>query len=128
MKTKEVIKILEENELTNVVKKIKPKIIHTKTFSCANDHPIVFYAFDENNEAVCEYCYDKFVYEPEDPVKKEKELLAMSMKESIGQKEERTHSEEMQNQLEPILDDGEDYRYSDFRDEIADVEKVNKRK
>ena len=59
---------------------MKPKVIHTKTFSCANDHPIVWYTFDENNEAVCEYCYDKFIYEPED----------------------RTYSEEMQDKIEPI--------------------------
>ena len=32
----------------------------------------------------------------------EKELLDMSMKESIKQKKERTHSEEMQDELEPI--------------------------
>ena len=32
----------------------------------------------------------------------EKELLDMSMKESIRQKEERTPSEEMQDNLEPI--------------------------
>ena len=84
--------------------RMKPKVIHTKTFSCANDHPIVFYAFNEKNEAVCEYCYDKFVYEPEDPMQKEKELLEMSMKESIRQKEERTPSEKMQDKLEPIDD------------------------
>ena len=34
----------------------------------------------------------------------EKELLDMSMKESIKQKEERTTSEKMQDQLEPIED------------------------
>jgi hypothetical protein len=81
---------------------VKPKVIHTRTFSCADDHPIVWYTFDENDEATCEYCSAKFVYEPEDPIKKEKELLEMSMKESIRQKEERTPSEEMQDRLEPI--------------------------
>jgi len=69
---------------------MKPKIIHTKTFSCANDHPIVWYTFDNKIDStdktdkgyvVCEYCYDKFIYEPE----------------------EKTHSEEMQDKLEPIL-------------------------
>ena len=34
----------------------------------------------------------------------EKELLDMSMKESIRQKEERTYSEEMQDKIEPIDD------------------------
>ena len=34
----------------------------------------------------------------------EKELLDMSLKESIKQKEERTYSEEMQDNLEPIDD------------------------
>ena len=34
----------------------------------------------------------------------EKELLDMSMKESIKQKEERTYSEDMQDKIEPIDD------------------------
>ena len=93
---------------------MKPKVIHTKTFSCENDHPIVWYTFDNKVDStkktdkgyvVCEYCYDKFVYEPEDPMQKEKELLEMSMKESIRQKEERTYSEEMQDKIEPIDND-----------------------
>ena len=93
---------------------MKPKIIHTKTFSCANDHPIVWYTFDNKIDStdktdkgyvVCEYCYDKFIYEPKDFYDKmveEKELLDMSMKESIKQEEERTYSEEMQDKIEPI--------------------------
>jgi len=86
---------------------MKPKVIHTKTFSCADDHPIVWYTFDENNKAMCEYCSAKFVYEPKDfhtKMLEEKKLLDMSMKESIRQKEERTHSEEMQDKIEPIDD------------------------
>ena len=52
--------------------KMKPKIIHTKTFSCADDHPIVYYTFDNKIDStdktdkgyvVCEYCYAKFKYE-----------------------------------------------------------------
>jgi hypothetical protein len=81
------------------------KIIHTKTFHCDDDHPIVWYTFDKNNKAMCEYCATQFVYEPKDfydKVQEEKNLLDISMKESIRQKEERTHSEEMQNKLEPI--------------------------
>ena len=81
------------------------KIIHTKTFYCDDDHPIVWYTFDKNNKAMCEYCATQFVYESNDfynKVQEEKNLLDMSMKESIRQKEERTHSEEMQNKLEPI--------------------------
>jgi uncharacterized Zn-finger protein len=114
---------------------MKPKIIHTQTFSCEDDHPIVWYTFDNKVDStdktnkgyvVCEYCYTKFVYEPKkkllplkdhwipglterptqkdfyDKVQEEKKLLNMSMKESIKQKEERTHSEEMQDKLEPI--------------------------
>ena len=106
------------------------KIIHTKTFSCDNDHPIVWYTFDNKIDStdktnkgyvVCEYCYTKFVYEPKDfhdKMVEEKELLDMSMKESIRQKEERTTdhyipgiterpttSEKMQDELEPIDDD-----------------------
>ena len=83
----------------------KPKIIHTKTFSCADDHPIVWYTVDENNKGVCEYCYTKFLYKPKDfhtKVLEEKEILDISMKESIRQKEERTTSEKMQEELEPI--------------------------
>ena len=61
---------------------VKPKVIHTRTFSCENDHPIVWYTFDEKNKAMCEYCATHFIYEPE----------------------ERTYSEEMQDDLEPIED------------------------
>ena len=83
----------------------EPKIIHTKTFSCADDHPIVWYTVDENNKGVCEYCYTKFLYKPKDfhtKMMEEKEILNISMKESIRQKEERTTSEKMQEELEPI--------------------------
>ena len=78
-------------------KKKKFTVIHTKKFSCANDHPIVWYTVDDENKAVCEYCYTKFLYE----------LLDVSMKESFRQRDERikkekTRSEEMQNELEPI--------------------------
>ena len=55
------------------------KIIHTKTFHCDDDHPIVWYTFDETNKALCGYCAAQFVYE-----------------------EERTPSQEMQDKLEPI--------------------------
>jgi len=85
----------------------EPKIIHTETFSCADDHPIVWYTFDKNNEAICEYCSAKFIFKPKDfhdKMVEDKELLDMSMKESIRQKEERTTSEKMQDQLEPIED------------------------
>ena len=84
---------------------MKPTVIHTKTFSCDDEHPIVWDTFDKNNKAMCEYCATQFVYEPEDfydKMLKEKELLDMSMKESIRQKEERTPSEKMQDKLEPI--------------------------
>jgi uncharacterized Zn-finger protein len=113
---------------------VKPKIIHTKTFYCDgsedeyDQHPRVHYTFNNRVDStdekmferrgyvVCEYCYRKFKYEPEKPAQKdfytkvqeEKEILDMSMKESIKQKEERTHSEEMQDKLEPIAD-REDY-------------------
>ena len=65
MNTAEVIKILEDNKITNVIKS-NLKIIHTKEFYCANDHPIVWYTFDENNKAICEYCSTQFIYEPND--------------------------------------------------------------
>ena len=84
---------------------MKPKVIHTRTFSCFDDHPIVYYTFDENNEAICEYCSAKFIFKPKDfhdKMVEDKESLDMSMKESIKQKEERTTSEEMQDKLEPI--------------------------
>ena len=29
---------------------MKPKIIHTKTFSCGDDHPIVWYTVDKENK------------------------------------------------------------------------------
>ena len=81
------------------------KIIHTKTFSCADDHPIVWYTFDETNKALCGYCATQFVYEEKDfhnKMLEEKEILDISMKESIRQKEERTTSEKLQEELEPI--------------------------
>ena len=84
---------------------MKPKVIHTETFSCADDHPIVWYTFDKNNKAICEYCSAQFVYEAKKkllPLTEEKKVLDMSMKESIRQKKERTPSEEMQDNLEPI--------------------------
>ena len=89
------------------------KIIHTKTISCDNDHPIVWYTVDENNKGVCEYCYTKFLYKPKDfhtKMLEEKELLDLSMKESFRQRDERiekarkTTSEKMQDELEPIED------------------------
>ena len=52
--------------------KMKPKIIHTKTFSCADDHPIVYYTFDNKVDStdktdkgyvICEYCSQRFKYE-----------------------------------------------------------------
>ena len=84
------------------------KIIHTKTFSCDDDHPIVWYTFDETNKALCGYCATQFLYEEKDfhtKMLEEKELLDISMKESIKQKEERTYSEEMQDKIEPIDND-----------------------
>jgi len=96
---------------------MSPTIIHTKTFSCSNDHPIVWYTFDNKIDStkktdkgyvVCEYCYTKFLYKPKDfhtKMLEEKELLDMSMKESNRQKEERTYSEEMQDKIEPIDND-----------------------
>ena len=91
---------------------MKPKVISTRTFSCADDHPIVYYTFNDNNKAMCEYCATQFVYEPKDfhdKMVEEKELLDMSMKESFRQRDERiekekTHSEEMQDKIEPIDD------------------------
>ncbi len=85
MKTKEVVKILEENKITNVGKNTpydKEKeesiiTIHTKTFYCDGSeddyeqHPRVYYTFDNKVDStdqtdkeyvVCEYCYAKFVY------------------------------------------------------------------
>ena len=104
MNTAEVIKILEDNKITNVIKS-NLKIIHTKTFHCDDDHPIVWYTFDENNKAMCEYCATQFVYEPKDfydKIQEEKKLLDMSMKESKRQKDERTPSEKLQDEIEPI--------------------------
>ena len=89
----------------------KPKIIHTRTFSCDDDHPIVWYTFDETNKALCGYCATQFIYEPKDFYTKmveEKEILDLSMKESLRQRDERiekekkTPSEKMQDELEHI--------------------------
>ena len=69
MKKKEVIKILEENKITNIIKP-EPKIIHTKEFHCDDDHLIVYYVVDENNKGMCEYCSAKFIYKEKDFVNK----------------------------------------------------------
>ena len=71
---------------------MNPKIISTKTFSCDNDHPIVWYTFDEDNKVMSGYCSTQFVYDPKDfhtKMLEEKELLDMSMKESFRQRDER---------------------------------------
>jgi uncharacterized Zn-finger protein len=82
--------------------KMKPKIIHTKEFYCDDDHPIVYYVVDENNEGICEYCSAKFLYKEKDfydKTQEEKELLDMSMKESIKQKEERKAKTNLTNEI-----------------------------
>ena len=45
---------------------MKPNIIYTKNFSCEDDHPIVYYVVDNNNEGMCEYCGAKFIYKEKD--------------------------------------------------------------
>ena len=85
---------------------MKPKIIHTKKLSCEDDHPIVYYVVDKNNEGMCEYCGTKFIYKEKDfydKAQEEKESLDVSMKESKRQKDERTPSEKLQDDLEPII-------------------------
>ena len=103
---------------------MKPKVIHTRTFSCADDHPVVYYTFDENNKAICEYCSAQFIYEPKKtrteevvkileenkitnvgentPYGREEEAMEISRRQSEKNKEERTPSEDMQDELEPI--------------------------
>jgi uncharacterized Zn-finger protein len=44
---------------------IEPEVIHTKEWYCDDDHPIVYYVVNENNEGMCEYCGKKVIYEPE---------------------------------------------------------------
>ena len=69
------------------------------------------------------------------PYGREEEAMEISRRQSKKNKEERTHSEEMQNKLEPIpcpmhedYDDDMDYRKADYLDEIRDVERVNNNK
>ena len=54
----------QEKRKEKFYNEMNTKIIHTKTFHCDDDHPIVYYIVDENNKGVCEYCYTKFIYEP----------------------------------------------------------------
>jgi len=68
------------DEALEALSKMAVTIIHTKTFYCDNDHPIVYYTVDNDNKAMCEYCCTKFAYEPE----------------------KKTYSEKMQDELEPI--------------------------
>ena len=71
-----------------------------------------------------------------DMVQEEKKLLDMGLKDSIRQKEERTPSEKLQDELEPIPIpcpmhedyDEEDYKVADYHDEIKDVEKIRRKK
>jgi len=49
--------------LVLVIKMGKVTIIHTKEFSCEDDHPIVYYVVDEKGEGLCGYCAKKFKYE-----------------------------------------------------------------
>ena len=96
-----------KQSIKNLEERTEPiTIIHTKTFYCDgsedeyDQHPRVHYTFNNRVDStdekmferrgyvVCEYCYRKFKYEPE----------------KLAQKEERTHSEEMQDKLEPIDD------------------------
>jgi len=87
---------------------MKAKIIHTKEFHCADDHPIVYYVVDENNEGVCEYCSAKFRYEEkkEDWWDRHKSYIEHRKTYPYGRppkiKDERTPSEKMQDELEPI--------------------------
>ena len=119
---------------------MKPKIIYTKEFYCDDDHPIVYYVVDENNKGMCEYWGAKFIYEEKDfynKMQEEKALLDMSMKESKKQKDERTPSEKLQDEIEPIPSypcpmhedyDEVDYKVADYYDEINDVEKMRRKK
>ena len=61
-----------EKQKKKFFREMKSKIIHTKTFYCDDDHPIVYYIVNENNEGVCEYCYTKFVYQPLEQIPSEK--------------------------------------------------------
>jgi protein subunit release factor B len=71
-------------------------------------------------------------------VQEEKKLLDMSMKESKRQRDERTPSEKLQDEIEPIpsypcpmhedYDDEEDYKIADHYDEVNDIEKRRKDK
>jgi len=46
---------------------------------------------------------------------------------SVPKERKKTPSEEMQDKLEPIIDEF-DYKVGDFLDEIKDVEKINEMK
>ena len=83
MNTSEVIKILEDNKITNVGK-ITPYNKESMEISRQQSK--------RNKE---ERTHSEKMQE-------EKELLDMGLKDSIRQKEERTPSEEMQDKLEPI--------------------------
>ena len=84
---------------------MKPKIIHTKTFSCADDHPIVYYTFGKDNKAMCHYCAAQFVYEPEEDWWKRHKSYIDHRKEFPYYPEKnkkKSYSEEMQDKIEPI--------------------------
>ena len=81
MNTDEIIKILEDNKITNVGKNTPYNNMEEEAMKISK----------QQSE---EDFYTKML--------EEKELLDMGLRDSIRQKEERTPSEEMQDKLEPI--------------------------
>ena len=81
MNTAEIIKILEDNKITNVGENTPYNNMEEEAMKISK----------QQSE---EDFYTKML--------EEKELLDMGLRDSIRQKEERTPSEEMQDKLEPI--------------------------
>ena len=66
LKEKELLKMgMEESIRQKEERKMKESytIIHTKEFSCEDDHPLVYYVVNEKGEGMCEYCAKRFKYE-----------------------------------------------------------------
>ena len=91
MNTAEIIKILEDNKITNVGKNTPYNNMEKEAMEISRQQSKKNKEEQTHSE---EDFYTKML--------EEKELLDMGLRDSIRQKEERTPSEEMQDKLEPI--------------------------
>ena len=91
MNTAKIIKILEDNKITNVGKDTPYNNMEEESMEISRQQ-------SKKNKEEQIHSEEDFY----DKAQEEKELLDMGLRDSIRQKEERNPSEEMQDKLEPI--------------------------